>query len=152
MEQPPGFVAQGENSEMTKDLGRLQYFLGIEAAQSRQGISICQRKYTVDILDETVIRILRYIKRAPGRGLLYTNKGNAEVSSYSDADWVGSPSDRQSTSGYCALLGGNVISWKSKMQTVVARPSAEAEYRAMENATCEFVWLKQLLNELHLCE
>jgi len=30
----------------------------------------------------------------------------------------------------------------------VARFSAEAEYRAMASATCELVWLKQLLKEL----
>ena len=40
------------------------------------------------------------------------------------------------------------MSWKSKKQSVVARPSAEAEYRPMVVATCELVWIKQLLGEL----
>ena len=34
----------------------------------------------------------------------------------------------------------------------MARSSAEAEYRAMALATCELVWLKQLIQELKLYE
>ena len=36
----------------TKDLGKVQYFLGIEVAQSNTGIAISQRKYVLDILEE----------------------------------------------------------------------------------------------------
>jgi len=49
-----------------------------------------------------------------------------DISSITDADWAGSPSDRRSTTGYCTFMGGNLVTYKSKKQTVVARSSAEA--------------------------
>ncbi|KAL6319841.1 hypothetical protein AAG906_036909 [Vitis piasezkii] len=97
---------------------------------------------------DAVIRILRYIKSTPGQGVLYKNRGHTQVVGYTDADWAGSPTDRRSTFGYCVFIGGNLISWKSKKQDVVARSSVEAEYRAMALATCELIWLKHLLREL----
>lgn len=39
------------NFFLMKDLGKLKYFLGMEVAQSKQGISISQCKCTLDILD-----------------------------------------------------------------------------------------------------
>ena len=35
---------------------------------------------------DVVIRILRYIKRSPGQGVLYENKGHTQVIGYTDAD------------------------------------------------------------------
>ena len=40
----------------TKDLRILQYFLGIEIAQSNSGVVMSQRKYILDILEETSMR------------------------------------------------------------------------------------------------
>ena len=36
-----------------KDLDNLKYFLGIEVVRSALGISLCQRKYVIDLLTET---------------------------------------------------------------------------------------------------
>ncbi|RVW40090.1 Retrovirus-related Pol polyprotein from transposon RE2 [Vitis vinifera] len=49
------FVAQGESGLVCrlKDLGKLKYFLGIEIAQSSSDVVLSQRKYALDILEET---------------------------------------------------------------------------------------------------
>lgn len=157
-----------------KDLGPLKFFLGIEVSRSIKGIFLSQRKYTLDLLEETgmstcqptdtlieeglklfaepnqvpvdkgryqrlvgrlmylahtrpdlayalsvvsqfmhnpgeqhmnvVMCILRYLKSAPGKGILFTKNGNNQsVSVYTDADWAGSIDDRRSTSGYFTL-------------------------------------------------
>jgi hypothetical protein len=36
-----------------KDLGQLRYFLGIQVVRSPRGIVLSQRKYVLDLLDET---------------------------------------------------------------------------------------------------
>jgi hypothetical protein len=97
-----------------------------------------------------VNRILRYLKGCPGKGLLYTKQGNLLAECYTDADWAGSLDDRRSTSGYCVFVGGNLVSWRSKKQHVVARSTAEAEFRSMAHGICELLWLQILLVELKL--
>ncbi|GAV83773.1 LOW QUALITY PROTEIN: hypothetical protein CFOL_v3_27218, partial [Cephalotus follicularis] len=179
----------------------------IEVATSRKGIYLSQRKYVIDLLEETcmlgskpidtpmdpnvklivedaeplndpkkyqrlvgklnyltvtpdiafpvsvvsqshnaVIRISRYPKGNPRRGLVYRDYGHRRVEGFSDADWAGSLVDRRSTTGYCVFVGGNLVSWNSKKQSVVARSSAESE--AMAHTTCELMWVKQLLTEM----
>jgi len=53
---------------------------------------------------QVVMRILRYLKKAPKRGLLYSDHGHTRASCFSDADWAGYPSDKRSTTGYCLFL------------------------------------------------
>ena len=70
----------------TKDLGKLKYFLGIELAQSNFDVVMSQRKYVLDILEET--NMLDYkpldtlmdpnVKFVPGQGSLYKIQGDID--------------------------------------------------------------------------
>lgn len=91
-----------------------------------------------------MIRILKYMKSPSGKGLSCENKDNIQIEGYSVVDWGSSAVDRRSTLGYCILIGGNLISLRSKKHNIVARSSAETEYHAMAS-TCELTWLRQLI-------
>jgi hypothetical protein len=101
---------------------------------------------------EAVYQILRYLKSCPGKCVLLSKNGHTRIEVYTDADWAGCLDDRKSTSGYCSFVGGNLVSWRSKKQNVVARSTAEAEYRAMAQGVSEGLWLRRLLLELGLLE
>lgn len=100
---------------------------------------------------EAVMQILRRRHRARAF-FLYKANNHLRIEGFSDADWARSPSDRRSTSGYELFVDGNLISWRSKKQTVVARSTAEAECRVMGHATCELLWFRSLLCELRVFE
>ncbi|XP_024162115.1 uncharacterized mitochondrial protein AtMg00810-like [Rosa chinensis] len=92
--------------------------------------------------------ILRYLKGSAGRVILMKNNGNTYIMGHTDANWAGISLDRKSTTGFCTFVGGNLVTWKNKKQTVVTRSSAKAEYRAMASTACELIWLKGLLSDL----
>jgi hypothetical protein len=94
-------------------------------------------------------RILRYLKGTPGQGIWMKKNVTNNVVGYSDADWAGS-CDRKSTTGFCTFVGKNLVTWKSKKQNIVARSSAEVEYRAMTSTASELTWIKHLLHDMKI--
>lgn len=95
-----------------------------------------------------ITRILRYLKGTVGQGIVMKNNDHCDIMGYTDADWAGNALDRKSTTGFCTFVGGNAVTWRSKKQAVVARSSAEAEYRAMASLSCELIWLKAIMSDL----
>ncbi|XP_022853783.1 uncharacterized protein LOC111375216 [Olea europaea var. sylvestris] len=143
----------------------MRYFWGMEVARSKNGISVSQRKYVLDLLIETgmlgckpsdtlveagkrpndlgnqvdtdtcqrLVGKLIYLSHTrPDIAFAASRKSERkDVEAFTDADWAGSIEDRRSTTGYCTYVWGNLVTWRSKKQSVVARSSAGAKFRVV---------------------
>jgi hypothetical protein len=89
--------------------------------------------------------VLRYLKGTSKYGLWYRQTDEVKLHGFTDADWVGSPTDRKSTSGGIFSIGSTAVSWYSRKQRSVALSSAEAEYMAASQAACEAIWMRKIL-------
>jgi len=58
---------------------------------------------------------------------------------FTDADWLGSPTNRKSTSRGIFSIKSTTVSWYSRKQISMALSSVEAEYMAASLAACEAI-------------
>eukprot|EP00253_Pinus_taeda_P026533 PITA_26533 len=89
--------------------------------------------------------VLRYLRGTTQYGLWYRRTKGVNLLGFTDVDWVGSPSDRKSTSGGIFNLRSVAVSWYSRKQRSVALSSAEAEYMAASQVACEAIWMQKIL-------
>ena len=69
---------------------------------------------------------------------------------FSDANWISDSDEMKSISGYVFILSGSAVSWKFAKQTCITRSTIEAEFIALENASSEVEWLRNLLANVPL--
>lgn len=99
---------------------------------------------------EVALRIVKYLKGTAGHGVVFRKNGQRGVYGYTNADWASNPVDRKSTAGYFTFVEGNLVTWRSKKQKVVALSSAEAEFRGIKSGLTEILWLRRLMGEIGL--
>ncbi|GKC65682.1 hypothetical protein Tco_1098280, partial [Tanacetum coccineum] len=95
-------------------------------------------------------RVLRYLKGEPGCGITFKGCDHNNLRVFVDSDWAKCKVTKRSITRYSVFLGNNLVSWKSKKQSVVSRSSTEAEFRAMCNVCCEIMWIKKILTDLQV--
>ncbi|KAK4403247.1 Retrovirus-related Pol polyprotein from transposon RE2 [Sesamum angolense] len=139
MEQPPGYVAQGEKQRMVCKLKKAIYGL-------KQSPRAC--------LINSVVLLVSFFSRCQANHSVFvqtTTSGMVVLAVYVD-DILITGSDLVGIEEAQTYLQKHFVTKDlgrpSKKQTTVARSSAEAEYRAMTHTTSEILWLKNLLKEL----
>jgi len=93
------------------------------------------------------LRIVRYLKTTKDITITYKGFPNT-INGYCDSDYAGDIETSKSTLGYVFYLASGPISWKSKLQSIIAQSTTEAEFIAINAASKEAVYLKSLLEEL----
>ena len=97
--------------------------------------------------------VLKYLSGTCENGVTFKRQENTEskLVGFCDADFAGEIKDRRSTNGYAFLYSGGAVSWRSKLQTVIAQSTLEAEYISMSFASRELVWLRRLAVDFGKC-
>ena len=103
-----------------------------------------------EIHQQATNRVLWYLKGSPGKGILFKRNSRLVLKAYTDTNYARSVVDWRSTTRYCTFLGGNLVAWRSKKQSLVAKSSVEAEFCAMTQEVCELLWLKIVLEDLKI--
>nr|CAH65871.1 OSIGBa0103I21.4 [Oryza sativa] len=96
-------------------------------------------------------RVMRYLKGTMSYAIHYTGYPKV-LEGYSDSNWISDADGIKATSGYVFTLGGGAVSWKSCKQTILTRSTMEAELTALDTATVEAEWLRELLMDLPVVE
>src|SRR5258705_568791 len=98
-----------------------------------------------------VKHLMHYFKGTVDLKLTYApspSRSDESFVTYTDADHGGDPDTTRLTSGYLLCIGTGAVSWSSKLQTLVALSTTEAEFIAAVEAGKEMYWMRNLLQEL----
>ncbi|KAD5962030.1 hypothetical protein E3N88_13503 [Mikania micrantha] len=96
--------------------------------------------------------ILRYLNGTRNVGLVYGSdcENSNQVYGFVDSDFAKDLDKGRSITGYAFKVLGNVVSWKARLQYVVALSTTEAEYIALTEAMKEALWLCKFAGDLGL--
>ena len=99
--------------------------------------------------------MLRYLRGTARLGLVFQRLKTGklrELQGYVDADYAEDLDQRRSMMGYVFTVAECVISWKAKLQDIVALSMTEAEYMAVVEALKEALWLRRLVETFDIIQ
>ncbi|CAD6959489.1 unnamed protein product [Tilletia caries] len=94
-------------------------------------------------------RVMRYVAGTIDFKLRIASHSEEDIVAHSDAD-LGGDHSAKSTSGWCISVHGATVAWGSKLQTLVADSTAQAELIAVWQTAREVLAIQHLLEDLGL--
>ncbi|CAB1117586.1 unnamed protein product [Ectocarpus sp. CCAP 1310/34] len=91
--------------------------------------------------------LLRYLRGTPGLPIVY-KKGQFRLSCFTESSFGANPDNGRSTTGYMFFLGGGLISYGAKAQTLAAQNTVEAELQALGFSAREAVYISNFMTEI----
>lgn len=105
------------SDQVPADKGRYQRLVGrlIYLSHTRpdiaNAVSVVSRLMhnSSEVHMNVVVKILRYLKSSPRKGLMFSKNNHAVVTGYCDSDWGAVRKIRHSTTRYFTFVGGNIV-------------------------------------------
>ena len=92
-----------------------------------------------------------YIRKKERHKLVYQKPCDLRVISYADSDYATNTDTRRSVTGNINMMGGKIMHWRSKTQTMDTLLSTEAEYVALATCAQETMFMQMFLDKLVDC-
>jgi hypothetical protein len=158
LDRDPDALSHSYNWNYRSVVGSLSYLQAMIRPDLTMAVQQCARfcNNPQQAHAAAVKRICRYLLSTQHQGLTFKPDLSRGLECFVDADWAGSWQHRSSTdplsthsrSGYLIMYAGCPVIWASKMQTLIALSTTEAEYIALSSALREVIGLMHLITEL----
>ena len=104
-------------------------------------------------LYEAALRVLRFLRTTKSLRLVYSFANDRvprgqELRAFTDASWMNDADKMRSRAGYLSTFCRCPLSWKTKLPSIQAMSTTEAELVAGTEGAKEVVWLRNLLSEV----
>jgi hypothetical protein len=94
--------------------------------------------------------LLSYLSGTSGYRCHYSKSRSPDMYAMTDSDWAADMYQRRSTCGFLVKMFGGPLAWGSKLMATIATSSMQAEYQGYYYVMCNFMFIKNILDEVGL--
>ena len=146
-----GGEALADEGEFRSVVGSIMYLATSTRPDLAHSMSVLSSYFSSPTKEHLAVSkgVLKYIRGTVSLGLMLGG-AKPQLVCYSDADYGANVVSRKSLSGHAIMFGNGIVSWSSRLQSVVATSTCEAELIAATEAVKQVLWLRKLMFDLGL--